>query len=162
MFKAFLSTSFYISQYLAISAYFDQYHSILDNMGVILNRIQLQFTRCTYCTSHQCYQHPTIFKLFCDQDSYTLKWVIEELLLQKMSTNISGHPRIYRDIRYCICNSHHLTIFCNLEVYLAIVTSIRFAQYWLSIFDNIRKYWQYFVILFSIIIIQPWRIPNYL
>ena len=42
-------------------------------------------------------------KLYCDQDRYTHMWVIEELPLLKMSTNISGHPRIYRDIKYCIC-----------------------------------------------------------
>ena len=46
-------------------------------------------------------------------DRYTHMQVIEELPLLKMSTNISGHPRLYRDIKYCICNLHHLTIFCN-------------------------------------------------
>ena len=59
--------------------------------------------------------------------------VIEELPLLKMSTNISGHPRIYRGIKYCICNLHYLTIFCNLEVYLAI------PKYQLALL-NIGKY----------------------
>ena len=117
--KTFIWTS---GLYLAISAKFDQNHTILDNMRVMLNRIKLQLTRCNYCTSH--YQHPTIFKLFYDPDRYTLMWVIEELPLLKILTNISRHPRIYRDMKYCICNLHHLIIFCNWEVYLAIPSNI--------------------------------------
>ena len=65
-----------------------------------------------------------LLKLFYDPDRYTLMRVIEELPLLKMSTNISGHSRIYRDMKYCICNLHHLTIFCNQEVYLAIPSNI--------------------------------------
>ena len=46
--------------------------------------------------------------------------VLEQLTLRKMSTNISGHPRIYRDIKHWICNLNHLTMFCNQEVYQAL------------------------------------------
>ena len=53
-------------------------------------------------------------------DRYTHMQVIEELPLLKMSTYISGHPKINGDVKHCICSLHHLTIFCNWEVYLAI------------------------------------------
>ena len=79
----------------------------------------------SYINSTIHYQHPTIFKLFNDPARYThIMLVIEELPLLTMSTNISGHHLIYRDIKYCLCNLHHLTIFCNCEVYMAIPSNI--------------------------------------
>ena len=66
-------------------------------MGVILNRIKPQFI--IVQDFNQCFQHPAIFKLFCEPDRYTHMQVIEELPLLKMSTNNSGHPRIYREIK---------------------------------------------------------------
>ena len=63
------------------------------------------------------FQHPTIFKIFCDQDRYTHMWVIEELPLLKMSTNISGHPtgwsllvdtKVFEEKRICQAAMFHI------------------------------------------------------